>query len=272
MKVTGVIPILLLFLINGYVNCQNFEYNNNVHFEDGNFSLTVVFQVEATYNSVTGDVCANGVTNDTANLMCQNTSNLQAVGFVTTDYSTFVFNSVAYSIDCSSGIDTCPGTQVSNCDSYGGLLAVKCVIPIPECYSQSVVMLSNPVNTTIPSGGYYVTGHPVTCSSSGNYVPICNSVNIGPLEIIAICAYTIIGSGGFNGAPSGVTVPPPTLRSSDTVSNQFSCSGSTYSNLNCSGNSIISSCPNGYATVTCQKVKQLPLMESVIPLGYRSSV
>ena len=55
-------------------------------------------------------------------------ANLQAKGFLTTDYSTFMFNSVAYSVDCSSGIDTCPGTQVSNCDSYGGLLAVKCEI------------------------------------------------------------------------------------------------------------------------------------------------
>uniref|UniRef100_A0A1X7TJ01 SRCR domain-containing protein n=1 Tax=Amphimedon queenslandica TaxID=400682 RepID=A0A1X7TJ01_AMPQE len=153
---------------SGYVNCQNFDYNNVIDYENDNFTLTVVFQVQATYNSITGDVCANGVTNDTANLLCQNifhdpSSNLQATGFLTTDYSTFVFNSVAYSVDCSSGIDTCPGTQVSNCDSYGGLLAVKCVI---QCYSQSTVMLSNPVNTTIPSGGYYLTGHPVTCSSS----------------------------------------------------------------------------------------------------------
>ncbi|XP_019859299.1 PREDICTED: uncharacterized protein LOC109587499 isoform X2 [Amphimedon queenslandica] len=164
MKAAGDIPILFLFLVNCYVNCQNFDYNNVIDYENDNFTLTVVFQVQATYNSITGDVCANGVTNDTANLLCQNifhdpSSNLQATGFLTTDYSTFVFNSVAYSVDCSSGIDTCPGTQVSNCDSYGGLLAVKCVIR------------------------------------------------------------------GFNGAPSGVTVPPPTLHSSDTISNRFSCSG-----------------------------------------------
>ena len=62
-------------------------------------------------------------------------------------------------------------------------------LAVPECYHPAQVILSNPVNTTIPSGGYYLTGHPVTCNN-GNFTPICNSVNIGSRERLAICAFT----------------------------------------------------------------------------------
>lgn len=54
---------------------------------------------------------------------------LQATGTVTTDYPTSMMNDIAFGdIDCSAGIDACTGTPKANCDSDGGLLAVKCII------------------------------------------------------------------------------------------------------------------------------------------------
>ncbi|XP_019858100.1 PREDICTED: uncharacterized protein LOC109586360 [Amphimedon queenslandica] len=263
MKYSDPLSILVLLLLSGFANSQNIQFIY-IHYETDNITATVGLQLEATYSSTTGDVCANGIDDSIANLVCQDFYNevygtvssafpaLQATGTVTTDYPTSMMNPIAFGdIDCSAGIDACTGRPKANCNSDGGLLAVKCIIPVPECYHPSQVMLNNPINTSIPSGGYYLTGHPVTCNN-GNFTPICSSVNIGPIERLAFCAYTTgVLNGGFNGAPSGVTVPPPTLRFNNTVSNQFSCPGSY---LNCSGNSVMGSCPNGYAIVTCQKV------------------
>ena len=62
---------LLLSLSHpGIINSQNFQFHY-IHYETDNITATVGLQLEATYGSTTGDVCANGINNSLANLMCQ---------------------------------------------------------------------------------------------------------------------------------------------------------------------------------------------------------
>lgn len=67
---------------------------------------------------------------------------------------------------------------------------------LPECYQASQAQLINPVNTSIPSGGYYVSGYAAVCSN-WHFVPACKSMAntlFGPTERLLLCASATSGS------------------------------------------------------------------------------
>ena len=67
---------------------------------------------------------------------------------------------------------------------------------LPECYQAGQAQLINPVNTSIPSGGYYVSGYVAVCSN-WHFVPACKSMAntlFGPTERLLLCASATSGS------------------------------------------------------------------------------
>ena len=81
------------------------------------------------------------------------------------------------------------------------------------------------------------------------------------MQMMTNIHYLVLG--GFVGAPAGVMVPPLNLtRDLGTVVTGLECTGLQ----NCTNTTMYGDCPNGYATVTCQRGKTIQRSNHFYPL------
>ncbi|XP_003391352.1 PREDICTED: uncharacterized protein LOC100640093 [Amphimedon queenslandica] len=259
----SIVAALLAFSCQVY--CDG-PINNNLFYnftgsEQQDPVQIIYFVVGVSVAGQIGDVCAVGVSNETAGNYCQAIFNdIYPPGFVSVngsigypDFFEYFSENYNYSytnVSCSNGYSSCTGSQTSNCTASGGLLSIQCSYITPECYPGQTG-LNNYVNVSNGPGLFTVTGPPTICVD-GSFLPVCSGVSLSHIDVSRICLYSLGISSGFVGAPSGVVVPPLNLtRDLGRVVTGFECTGLT----NCTNTTMYGDCsPNGYATLTCQKV------------------
>ena len=83
------------------------------------------------------------------------------------------------------------------------MLKISFVIEIPICYPGQIIFDRPMIN--YDDKGYYITGYPTVCYD-GALAPICNTTDLGALDISTICVYSAGLVGTFYNAQASVII------------------------------------------------------------------